>query len=131
MKRLSLLCLGALAVSMLGCQPQKTTPEFSKGEYSYVRDEVVAVSVSELSKIITAICDELGITIQETVEGLERFESNCTSLSNRHIRIEVEALVKGRSNVRVTVQADKRIAVSLNSEITTRLRSVVREHSRK
>ncbi len=130
MKRLSLLCFGALAVSILGCQSPKTIPELSKREYSHVRDEVVAVSVSELSKIITAVCAELDITIQETVEGLERYEYKCTSLSNRSIGIEAEALVKGRSYVRVTVQGDKQIAQSLCIEIISRLRSTAREYSR-
>jgi hypothetical protein len=129
MKQLSSLCVVALVASMLGCQSQKTSPELSNGEYSYAKDQVVDLSVSELSKIIPTICDELGITIQDTVKGSERFESTCASLSNRHISIEVEALVKGRSNVRVTVQGDKRFAVSLNNEISTRLRSVVREYS--
>ncbi len=130
MKRLGLLCFAALAVSLLGCQPQKTHPELSKEQYSYVSDKVLDVSVSELSKIVTSLCEELGITIQETIEDIERYEYNCTSLSNRNIRIQLEALVKGRSNTRVAVQGDKRIAASLGNDILYRLRSAVDDYRR-
>ena len=130
MKRLSLLCLGAFAVSMLGCQSPKTAPEFSKGESSYVRDDVVDASVSDLSTIITSLSEDLGITIQESVEGSERYVVRGASLSNRVITIEVEALVKGKSHVRVTVQGDEKVARYLNREITDRLRTAVHEYNR-
>jgi len=130
MKHVCIFCYGVLVASMLGCQVQETDLEVSKRQSSYVRDDVVNASVSDLSTIITSLSEDLGITIQESVEGLERYVIHGVSLSNRVITIEVEALVKGKSHVRVTVQGDEKIARYLNGEITHRLRTAVHEYSR-
>ena len=125
MKQAVSLYVGFLVIFMLGCQSPQSSSEVLKEEDSFRNDDSFLVSVNELSVIIATLCDELGITIDKTIEKRNRFEITGTSYSGRSIEIEAEELVKGTSFVQVTVYGATQVDKDLSYAIFYRIKPAI------
>lgn len=129
MKALSIPCFVVLVVSMLGCRTPSCPPEPEKQEYSRSDKRVYSADVVKFAEIIPALCDDLGLTIEETTQSPERHEWSCKSLSGLAVKFEVMAIVTGRSLVRTTVRGDRDLVTAIQQEIWNALHAVSRNYN--
>ena len=116
-KSFAVACIIVLAVGMLGCRSTSCPPQPAQEAYSRSDKRTYSADVVLFAEIIPALCEELGMTIEEATQSPERHEWSCKSLSGLAVNFEVMAVVTGRSLVRTTVRGDRDLVMAIQQEI--------------
>lgn len=110
-----------------GCSASCPPPS-ARTEYSRSEGRMYSADVIELAGVIPVLCEGLGLTIEGAQQSPERHEWACKSLSGVPVKLEVIAIVKGRSLVRTTLRGDRDIARELQREIWNGLNAAFRSY---
>jgi hypothetical protein len=127
MKLCNMLYLIVFSIIVTGCKAPQNAAPFPRGENS-TYSRVFSIDAPELSDIIPPLCEDLGITIEDTTETPSHYKATCKSITGRDIGFEAVAIVKGRTLVGITVQGRDDIAKTICREIGNRLRPTIESY---
>jgi hypothetical protein len=125
MKLCNTLCLLLFLIVISGCKAPQTGAKSAKEDNSISYSQAFSITASDLPDIIPALCNDLGMTIEETSENPQRYEATCQSLTGLEVKIEGVTFVKGKTLVGITVQAKGRkdlVAKAVYDETWRRLK---------
>ena len=118
------LCLAALTFTIMGCHAPNKSSQPLDDEYTYTQTH--SAEISDMPKVISNVCVELGIRIEESVEEKEQYKALCKSMTGLDVRFEAMPYVPGKLIVAFTIEGDKRFIGPLKMEIGNALRREIR-----
>jgi len=124
MRPLCTLCLVALTFTIMGCHAPQESLQPLHDEYTYTQTH--SAEISDMPKVISNVCAELGIEIEDSVEEKEQYEAFCKSMTGLDVRFEAMPYVPGKLVVWFTIQGEKRFIGPLKMEINNALHREIR-----
>jgi hypothetical protein len=124
MRTCSILFCVALTFAMVGCQAPNKSSQPLHDEYTYTQTH--SAEISDMPKVISNVCVELGVKIEDSIEEEEQYKALCKSMTGLDVRFEAMPYVPGKLVVMFTIQGDKRFIGPLKMEIGNALRREIR-----
>ena len=128
MKRCNILYSVMLIISIAGCKAPQNEARTPKGGDFSSYSRAFSIDASELSSIIPPLCEDLGVTIEDTTETLGQYKVTCKSIIGRDIAFEAVAIFKDKTLLRITAQGRDDIGQTMCREIGNRMRHTIDNH---